>query len=166
MTHITTGKRTDAYKKVQKELEPVSSYNIPKSFKREEWAMLPYDQKLDFVKQKKEMVIAALQKRLTSPVVSLLCDLAELETKMETVSIQDAEKDKPMSREYVQALKLKIELAKALKNLTEKNIITHKHIVERLNDDKDVIDVNFEELFDPVESVKVVEQTEEEEKDE
>ena len=37
-----------------------------------------------------------------------------------------------------------------LKILTDKGVVTHKHIVERMNDDKEIIDVNFSEVFDEV----------------
>ena len=146
---VTDGKRTEAFKSVKDELEPVGDAKVPKGFEKEVWHMLPYEDKLDFVRKKKEAVLFALQSRLTSPVVSLLCDLAELETRMEGISVNDG--DNPLSRDYVKALQLKIELAKALKHLTDKGIVTHKHVVDRFNDGKEDIDINFKEILEAVE---------------
>lgn len=146
--HIEDGKQTYAYEELKKELNPTLGtkkelpVSFPKGFTKEEWALLPYEQRLDFIQRKKEAVLFALRSRLTSPVVSLVNDLVDLESKMEGIGIVDTESGTNLSPEYVTALKLKIELAKAIKALTDKNVVTHEHIVKSVLDGE-AIDVDF-----------------------
>ena len=134
------GRRTEAYESVRKELEPVGDSKVPKGFNKDEWSLLPYEDKLDFVRRKKELSLLALQNRVSSPALSLIMDLNELETRMVGQQILDAEDGDELSETYMKALKLKIELAKAIKYLTDKGIIKHEHLVKTISDD-DVLDI-------------------------
>ena len=75
------GRRTKAYDKVRDELEPIEGRNakVPKSFSKDEWSLLSYEEKQDFVNKKKAAVLSGLQNRLSSPVVSIIVDLQDLE---------------------------------------------------------------------------------------
>ncbi len=139
------GMTSEAYVKVRKELEPVEK-KVPKAFLKSEWKLLPMGEKLEFVRAKKDAVLAAMQSRLSSPVVSLMVDLADLETKMEFQAIKDGDSEEAFSDKYLQAMKLKIDLAKALKYLTDSGIVKHEHIMKKL-DENEVIDADWEEVF-------------------
>ena len=139
MAEIKDGRRSRAYEQIRRELEPVET-KTPRGFTKEEWGVLPYEEKLEFVKKKKTYALEALQNRLSSPVLSLVLDLNELETKMAGQSIKDGDQGVELSPEYMNALKLKIDLAKAIKHLTDKGIIRHEHFVKSVKDD-DIIDI-------------------------
>lgn len=143
------GMRSKAYEEARKELEPVET-KIPRSFKKEEWSILPYEEKLAFVQEKKAAVLAAIQSRLGSPVISLINDLIDLEVRMAGQEGLDKETGNELSDKYLEAVKLKIKLATAIKQLTDKGVIKHQHeIIKKIGDDE-VIDVDFEEVVERV----------------
>lgn len=143
---MKNGRRTAVFEKVRKELEPVEK-KIPQAFKKEEWDLLSYEEKLKFVRDKKDAVLNALDRRLSSPIASLVVDLVDLEARMESQNVKDLEKDSPLSKEYMKALALKIELAKALKKLTDKGVVRHEHVIKRIDEDEvlDFVIGEFEE---------------------
>lgn len=142
------GRRTKVYDKVRDELEPIEGRNakVPKSFSKDEWELLSYEDKQDFVNRKKAAVLNGLQNRLSSPVVSIIVDLQDLEARMISQELKDTANDEPLSKTYMEALKLKVELAKAIKTLTDKGIVKHEHIIKRVSDE-DFVDVDFEEII-------------------
>ena len=139
---VVDGRRSSAFLAVRGELEPVE-VKVPRGFSSEEWGVLSYEDRLDFVRRKKDAVLAGLQAKLGSPVVSLICDWQDFETRMEGQAIKDGESGVEFSDEYLRAMKLKIELAKAIKSLLDKGVVKHEHVVKRLGDDE-VLDVDFE----------------------
>lgn len=149
MGNQTHGRNTAAYKKLEKEVMPVEK-KVPNAFTREQWLQLSYEDQQDFVNKKKELVLAGLKKRLSSPVVSLIIDINDLEGKMVEQEALDREKGVPLSKEYMRAIGLKVELAKALKTITEKSgTIRHEHVMKKI-DENEVIDVDFEMIVDKV----------------
>ena len=134
-----------AYQKFERECLPVER-KVPKSFSRDEWKLLSYEDKQDFVNRKKEAVLSGLQSRMGSPVVSIICDLQDLEARMVSQQLLDEERDEPLSKTYMDALKLKVELAKAVKSLTDKGVVKHEHVIKQVSND-DFVDVNFEEVI-------------------
>jgi len=138
---MKSGRQSKSYVSVRKELEPIEK-KVPTGFTPSEWNLLPYESKLEFVNRKKSLILSGLQSKLSSPVVSLICDLQDLETKMYNQDVKDSGE---ITDTYVQALKLKIELAKAIKHLIDKGVIRHEHVVKQINEDE-VLDVDFEEV--------------------
>ncbi len=136
------GRRSRAFVSARKELEPVES-KVPRGFSRDEWRLLSFEEKQGFVRAKKDAVLSGLQSRLSSPVVSLICDLQDLETKMFG---QDVKDEGEITDTYLAAMKLKIELAKAIKGLVDKGVVRHEHVVKKISED-DVLDVDFEKVI-------------------
>jgi hypothetical protein len=138
---VVDGRMSKSFVDVRRELEPVGS-KVPRGFTTEEWGLLSYEEKLGFVRDKKAAVLSGLQSKLSSPVVSLICDLQDLESKMFGQDVRDGGE---LSDTYMQALKLKIELAKAIKVLLDKGVVKHEHVVRHVRDDE-VFDVDFDRV--------------------
>jgi hypothetical protein len=151
------GKRTAAYDKVRAELEPIEGRlaKVPKAFTKDEWALLSYEDKQDFVNKKKEAVLSGLRSRLSSPVVSLIVDLQDLEVRMAGQESKDVAEGETLSVNYLKALSMKVELAKAIKALMDKGVIKHEHVVKHISDE-DFVDVNFEEVITGAKEATVV----------
>jgi len=136
-----SGLTTKGYRDLRKELEPVET-KTPKGFSSKEWKLLPAEDKLDFVRAKKDAFLSGFKKRLDSPVLSLMNDIQSLDVKMQYQELLDDEKDTPISPEYLNALRLKVDLAKALKVLAKRDDIKSHAILVRKIDEDEIIDID------------------------
>jgi hypothetical protein len=104
----------------------------PREFSSEEWGVLSFEDREAFVRAKKDYALGLFRQYGAGSIVgSLLMDLAELETKVHSRGLVDEVEGKPLSREYVSGVKLKVELAKALRDLMQKDRkveVTHRHV--------------------------------------
>ena len=138
------GLSSKGFVELRQELEPVA-LKVPKGFSFREWQCLSVDEKSAFVRAKKDLFLKGFSSRLDSPVLSLLNDLSSLDVKLAGQEMLDSDRGESLSELYLKGVKLKIDLAKALKDLGSRDSFRREQLlVKSLSDDEVfVVDPEF-----------------------